>query len=78
MKRGSRNASCVIVECAKGSLLKTEVVTKPFLDTALLFGHSTILLLCLAASYRQVKEISFISKHGFGKKEVSTISTKFS
>lgn len=74
IKRGSTNASCVIEECVTGAFLKTEVVTKPFLDTALLFRHSTIFLLCLVALYRQVKEIPEISKYGFGKKE-GNIST---
>lgn len=74
IKRGRTNAFCVIVECVKGAFLKTEVVTEPFLDTALLFKHSTVFLLCLVALYKQVKEISSISKYSFGKKE-GTIST---
>lgn len=74
IKRGSTTASCMIVECVKGAFLKTEVVTKLFLDTVLLFRHITIFLLCLIALYSQVKEISGISKHNFGKKE-GTIST---
>lgn len=74
IKRGSTNASCVIEEGVKGAFLKTWVVTKPFLDTALLFRHSTIFSLCLVPLYRQVKEIPEISKYGFGKKE-ENIST---
>lgn len=60
-ERGSTNASYMIVECVKGAFLKTGVVTKPFLDIALLFRHSTIFLLCLVALYRQVKEITWAS-----------------
>lgn len=69
IKKGSTNTFRVAGECVTRAFFKTNVVTKPFLDTALFYRYSTIFLLCTIVLYRQVKEIPGIRKHYIGKKE---------